>query len=162
MELLKLLETTVAGLGCALVDYELSRQNGLLRVFIEKPDAVTIDDCVRVSHQLTHVLAVEGVHYDRLEVSSPGLDRRLKSVADFVRFSGERAHVRLKHPLAGRRNFIGVLQGMEGAKLRMEVDQASVELEFADIEKARLAPDFDKARLAPGLTPRAKKANAGR
>lgn len=95
-------------MGYELVDLEFG-QRGLLRVFIDAPAGIRMEDCERVSHQLSHVLVVEDVDYQRLEVSSPGLDRPLKKAADFVRFAGAEVAVRLRRPLEGRRNFEGVL-----------------------------------------------------
>lgn len=109
------IERTVAGMGYELVDVEIAGA-GLLRVFIDvtgdravQGDPVRVEDCERVSHQLSHVLTVENVDYARLEVSSPGLDRPLKKPADFERFVGAEVSVRLRQPLKGRRNFAGVL-----------------------------------------------------
>ena len=103
-----LLERTVAGLGYGLADFEYINNGRMLRVFIEKthelvPEraGVTLADCESVSRQLQRVLEVEGIEYDRLEVSSPGLDRRLKKAADFARFAGCEARVRLRHPVNG-------------------------------------------------------------
>ena len=86
------LRETLAGLGYELADLESSR-GGLVRVFIDAPQGITVEDCARVSHHLTRVFAVEGVDYERLEVSSPGLDRPLKRLADFERFAGREASV---------------------------------------------------------------------
>ena len=91
MDLQKLLETTLAGLGYELVDFDRSGRGRLVRVFIDKQGGISVDDCARVSRHLTRVLAVENVGYDRLEVSSPGLDRPLKKEEDFVRFAGHKA-----------------------------------------------------------------------
>jgi len=103
-----IIERTVVGMGYEAVDVEHAQQ-GLLRVYIDAPAGITIDDCERVSKQLSHVLTVENVDYARLEVSSPGLDRPLKRQADFERFAGSRVALRLRQPLEGRRNFEGVL-----------------------------------------------------
>src|SRR5450755_1489505 len=113
------IETTVAGLDYGLVDVERAPA-GLLRVTIDHPavaDAperfITVDDCERVTRQLQHVLEVEGLSYERLEVSSPGLDRPLKSAADFRRFLGEQVEVTLKVPFKGRKRFRGELMAAE-------------------------------------------------
>ncbi|OYV92911.1 MAG: ribosome maturation factor RimP, partial [Ferrovum sp. 37-45-19] len=103
MDVVKLVETTVSGLGYELVDLERSGR-GLLRVLIDKPEGISVDDCQVVSNQLTRLFMVENVDYGRLEVSSPGLDRPLKKEADFVRFAGEKVQLRLRMPLAGRKN----------------------------------------------------------
>lgn len=108
------IETTVAGLGYELVEVERAA-GGLLRVTIDHPFTapaprfITVDDCERVTRQLQHVLEVEGQAYERLEVSSPGLDRPLKSAADFARFTGEQVEVTLKLPFKGRKRFRGEL-----------------------------------------------------
>ena len=87
MDAARLVETTLTGLGYELVDLEVSGR-GLMRVLMDKPGGIALEDCERVSHQLTRLFAVEGVNYERLEVSSPGLDRPLKKEADFARFRG--------------------------------------------------------------------------
>ncbi|OJX09189.1 MAG: hypothetical protein BGO72_20075 [Burkholderiales bacterium 70-64] len=99
---------TLAAMGYELVDLEHAA-DGLLRVYIDAPAGITLDDCERVSRQLSHVLAVEDVDYARLEVSSPGLDRPLKKAADFERFAGSQVALRMRRALEGRRNFEGVL-----------------------------------------------------
>jgi len=101
---------------------------------------VTLDDCERVSRQLQHVLPVEGIDYDRLEVSSPGLDRVLKRPEEFRRFAGFEAEVRLRLPENGRRRFTGVLRGADDAALSIEVDGALRTFPFANLDKARLVP----------------------
>jgi len=103
-----IVERTAAAMGYEVVDIEMA-QRGLLRVFIDAPAGIRMEDCERVSRQLSHVLAVEDVDYQRLEVSSPGLDRPLRRESDFIRFAGELATVKLKRALEGRRNFDGTL-----------------------------------------------------
>ncbi len=148
MNLLELLETTVTGLGYELVDVEQSPRGRVLRIFIDKSDkagGIDVEDCALISNQLSRVLAVENVDYDRLEVSSPGLDRVLKKPADFARFVGSDINLRLRLPTsAGRRNFNGVLVAFEGGKLRMAIDTGEVELELGNVDKARLVPKFDR------------------
>jgi ribosome maturation factor RimP len=142
MDFQALIEPTVVGMGYELVALERIGR-GLLRVYIDKPDGIDIDDCVRVSNQLTRVFTVENVDYDRLEVSSPGIDRPLVKSADFVRFAGERAKVKLRLPVEGQRNFVGALLGLEGETLRLRVDETTeVALPLAEIESARLAPEI--------------------
>ena len=108
-ELSAMAERTLAAMGYELVDIEFG-QRGLLRVFIDAPAGIRIEDCEAVSRQLSAVLGVEDVDYKRLEISSPGLDRPLKKPADFVRFAGEEVTVKLKRPLEGRRHFEGILE----------------------------------------------------
>ena len=108
------IETTVRGLGYDLVEVERAA-GGLLRVTIDHPASsgparfIHVEDCEKVTRQLQHVLEVEGTVYERLEVSSPGLDRPLKNAADFARFSGEQVEVTLKVPFKGRKRFRGEL-----------------------------------------------------
>jgi ribosome maturation factor RimP len=146
MDLHELLEKTVTGLGYELVDVEQSPRGRVLRLFIDKQDkprGVDIDDCALVSNQLSRVLTVENVDYDNLEVSSPGMDRPLKKAADFERFSGSEVNLKLRLPVNGRRNFNGVLQGLQDGKVRLQIDSGEVELDLANIDKARLVPKFD-------------------
>ncbi|QJR10318.1 Ribosome maturation factor RimP [Usitatibacter rugosus] len=134
------LRNTLEGLGYELVDLESSR-GGLIRVFIDAPKGINVDDCARVSHHLTRAFVVEGVDYERLEVSSPGLDRPLKRLADFERFSGREASVKLKLPRDGRRRFDGRIAGVEAGKVLLEVEGERLAIGFEDIDRARLVPD---------------------
>jgi ribosome maturation factor RimP len=140
MDLQALLETTLAGLGYELVDLERSGKGLFLRIFIDKPGGIDVDDCAAVSHHLTRLLAVENINYDRLEVSSPGLDRLLKNERDFVRFAGQKARIKLRIPVDGQRNFVGVLRETGAGKVRLEVDGKVLSLDLANLEKARLVP----------------------
>lgn len=149
MKLQDLLETTVAGLGYELVGVELSNRGRMLRIFIDKPaaaaqgavrSAITVEDCCRASNQLTRVLEVEGIDYERLEVSSPGLDRPLRKEADFARFAGEQARLTLRVPIEGRRNFTGVMHAVADGRLQLEIEGGLVSVDLANIDKARLVP----------------------
>ena len=141
MDVLNLVETTVGGLGYELVDFERSGR-GLMRVFIDKPEGISVDDCQTVSNQLTRLFLVENVDYDRLEVSSPGLDRALKKEADFVKFAGEKVQLKLRMPISGRKNFVGVIGKVDRGILMLEVDGTQVEIELSNLDKARLVPTF--------------------
>ena len=141
MNLNPLLQSAVGALGCELVAWERQGKSGLLRVFIDKTGGIGVEDCAAVSHHLTRVLAVEGVDYGRLEVSSPGLDRMLKHERDFTRFSGERARVKLRVAQDGQRNFIGILRAVRDGKLELEVDGKVLAFELDNLEKARLVPN---------------------
>lgn len=146
MNLHELIEKTVTGMGYELVDLEMSPRARVLRIFIDKLDkarGIDIDDCVAVSNQLSRVLMVENIDYDRLEVSSPGLDRPLKKPADFERYAGSEIHLKLRIPFNGRRNFNGVLQGLQDGKVRLVLDSGEAELDLGNIERARLVPKFD-------------------
>jgi ribosome maturation factor RimP len=149
-----LINETVTQLGYDLADLEVSNRGKLLRVFIDKQnpkdvnDSVNIDDCVLVSNQLGNVLAVENaIDYDRLEVSSPGLDRVLKKEADFVRFVGERAQIKLRVPVVmenkeTRKNFVGILKGVEAGMVEIDCDGVIEKITLTNIDKARLSPQF--------------------
>ncbi len=148
-----LIEKTVTGLGYELVDFELAAR-GLLRVYIdtlpEEDRPVTVEDCEKVTHQLLHVLTVENANYERLEVSSPGLDRPLKKVADYARFAGFEAVVKLRMAMPGaanRKSFQGILHEPDGEMLKLEFEgndgPAMLEFSLAEVDKARLVPKVD-------------------
>jgi ribosome maturation factor RimP len=142
VDLTALLEKTVGALGYELVDLELANRGRFMRIFIDKPAGVDVEDCATVSNQLTRLLAVEGVDYDRLEVSSPGLDRPLKRPQDFARFIGERVQVKVRLPLDGRRRFAGKLQNVGEVAFVLDVDGELVSIAFTDLDKARLVPNI--------------------
>ncbi len=148
-----LIEKTVTGMGYELVDFEQAAR-GLLRVYIdtlpEEDRPVTVDDCEKVTHQLLHVLTVENANYERLEVSSPGLDRPLKKLSDYTRFAGLEAVVKLRMPMPGaanRKSFQGVLHAPDGDTLKLEFEgnegPAMLEFSLAEVDKARLVPKVD-------------------
>jgi ribosome maturation factor RimP len=143
LDLYGLLERSVVGLGYEMVDLEVSNRGKLLRLFIDKPEGINIDDCVFVSNQIGNVLAIENdIDYDRLEVSSPGLDRLLKKETDFIRFTGERIKVKLRMPVEGRKNFLGVLRGLQQGELLIECESTVQRIALTNIDKARLDPEF--------------------
>lgn len=141
MDVTTLVEKTVAGLGYELVDLEVAGR-GLMRVLLDQPAGISVEDCERVSHQLTRLFAVEGVDYARLEVSSPGLDRPLKKEADFLRFRGAKAQLKLRMPLEGRKNFVGLLGEIHDGMLHLDVEGKQVLIELSNLDKARLVPVF--------------------
>ena len=146
MDLNTLIETTVVGLGYELVDVEMSPRGRTVRVFIDLPGddkGVDVEDCAKVSNQLSRVFEVENIDFDHLEISSPGLDRVVKKAADFERFAGQDIQVKVRIPHAGRRNFQGELLGCKDGKVGLRLEKDDVELEFNNIEKARLVPRFD-------------------
>jgi len=143
LDLNALLEQAVTQIGYELVDLELSNRGKLLRLFIDKPGGVNIDDCALVSEQVSHLLAVEhDIDYDRLEVSSPGLDRVLKKDADFVRFAGSKVLLKLRVPVEGRKNFTGILRGIEDGQVQLETEAGVQGFALGNIDKARLSPEF--------------------
>lgn len=148
-DLYALTEASLAGMSVELVDVERAAQ-GLLRVTIDREGGVTLEDCEQVSRQLSHVYEVENIDYQRLEVSSPGVDRPLRREADFVRFAGERVEIKLREPLESRKVFSGVLRvaeaaadGSAGFELEFEAKKGEVQVlrfVFDDIERAKLDP----------------------
>ena len=139
-DLSQLLESTLSGMGYELVDFERSGKGTLLRVYIDKPEGINVEDCAAVSNHLSRVFAVENVDYDRLEISSPGLDRPLKKEQDFVRFAGQKARIKVRLPVEGQRNFVGVLRETRAGKVEIEVDGKVVSLDLTNLDKARLVP----------------------
>lgn len=180
-ELYALVERTVEGLGYELVDVERAAA-GLLRVTLDTTAAagITIDDCERVSHQLTHLFAVENVVYERLEVGSPGVDRPLKKARDFLRFAGEEVKVQLFAPLDGRKRWQGRVLAVTGEAGGERITLAVTPEDEAKEPVRRVRPvaaktgkktkaapaeprviefalaDVDKARLVPILDFRSK------
>ncbi|MEZ5661405.1 MAG: ribosome maturation factor RimP [Burkholderiaceae bacterium] len=125
-----LIDRTVQGMGYEAIDVEFAA-SGLLRVFIDRlapdggePASITIEDCERVSHQLGHVFTVEEVDYERLEVSSPGLDRPLITAAHFRRFAGEQVRIKLRQTFRGRRQYTGLLTLEEDGRYGLELTEA--------------------------------------
>ena len=142
-DLYGLIDKTVTQLGYELVDLEVSNRGKLLRLFIDKPQGITIDDCVLVSNQLGNVLAVENdIDYDRLEVSSPGLDRILKKESDFLRFVDSKASIKVRMPIEGRKNFVGVLKGFADGNVSIEVEGVLFNISLSNVDKARLVPEY--------------------
>ncbi|MEN9725075.1 MAG: hypothetical protein RLZZ98_584 [Pseudomonadota bacterium] len=142
-DLYGLIDKTVTQLGYELVDLEVSNRGKLLRLFIDKPEGITIDDCVLVSNQLGNVLAVENdIDYDRLEVSSPGLDRILKKESDFLRFVDSKASIKVRMPIEGRKNFVGVLKGFADGNVSIEVEGVLFNISLSNVDKARLVPEY--------------------
>jgi len=143
-ELVKLLEPTIERLGYQLWDLEvkLGGKHGVLRVFIDKPDGIGLDDCEKVSLAVSALLDVEDPrpgHYE-LEVSSPGLDRKLTKIEHFQRFEGEIVKVQMRFPIEGRRRFRGTLVSSDDENIVVDVDGVSHTLPVATIDTARLVP----------------------
>jgi ribosome maturation factor RimP len=168
-DIAKIVATAISGLGYELVDFERGT-HGTIRVFIDKPDGISVEDCAAVSNHLTRLFVVELIDYERLEVSSPGLDRPLKTLDDFRRFSGQPVKVRLNTMVDNRKRFDAVAEFIEGdritfrllddagvvasragkrigaaiAKKKAAVEPSAVvkiSVALADIERARLIPD---------------------
>jgi ribosome maturation factor RimP len=138
-----IVESTLAGMGFELVGTQVSGGGRFLCIFIDRPGGITVDHCAEASRHLSRVFAVEGIDYDRLEVSSPGLDRPLHKAADFVRFAGNKVAVRMRTPDAsGRKRYTGLLRGAQGGVATVEVEGREVALNVDDIDRARLVPDL--------------------
>jgi len=143
LSLENVVEPVVNGMGYELVDVQASNGGRLLRLFIDKPGGVGLEDCAAVSRQLSRVFEVEGIDYERLEVSSPGLDRPLRKGADFARFAGQKAEVRMRTPDAtGRRKFVGVLRGAAERRVNLELEGRLVAVALDDMERAKLVPEL--------------------
>ncbi|MCB1859383.1 MAG: ribosome maturation factor RimP [Gammaproteobacteria bacterium] len=145
--LTRLIAPTVEAMGYELVGVEYlgqSKSGALLRIYIDRPQGITLDDCARVSHQISGLLDVEdpieGNYH--LEVSSPGLDRPLFQKKDFVRFRGSSVTVKTRGKIEGRRRFNGELAGVQGEDVLVVVDGVMVSLPLNQIDKARLVPEF--------------------
>ena len=141
--LIALIEPVLVRLGYELVEleYAAGRSQAVVRIFIDKPDGITVEDCERVSREVAALLDVDDpipTAYT-LEVSSPGFDRVLRTAAHFQRFVGSRVFVELKAPRAGRRRYTGMLQAVNATGIELEVDKQKVEVPFDEIGKARLA-----------------------
>ena len=125
-----------------LVHVEYQREPGglTLRVFIDKHGGVSLDDCVSISRQLEDILDVhlQDVPPYRLEVSSPGIDRPVGKLEDFIRFKGKQAKIRVGTAVNGRKNFTGILAGVIGERIQLQVDKETFSLNFNEITRARL------------------------
>ena len=144
MQLVELIEQAVTGLGYELVDFETSPRGRLLRVFVDKlPDqgSISVDDCATISNHLTRLFTVENVDYDRLEVSSPGLDRALKKPGDWQRFVGEDVQVKLRVAIStgkgSQRNFAGSIVGLREDRAVVAIDGEEREFPLDAIDKAK-------------------------
>lgn len=141
----EMLAPSVAALGCELLGVQVSRgrRHTVLRLYIDRPEGVTLEDCERVSHQVSGVLDVEDPidgEYS-LEVSSPGADRPLFQEEHFRRFAGHAVRVRLALPVDGRRNVSGTLKGVADGNVLVEHEGAEWRLPLEQIAQARLVPD---------------------
>jgi len=139
MDLSTRLEPVLAGLGYELVLLERAGR-GLLRIFVDKPGGVTIDDCVAVSNHLTHLFTVENIDYERLEVSSPGLDRPLVKPQDYARFAGETVTLKLRVPIENRRKLAGQLIGLADGAVKLIVDGREMSVDLMNVDVVRLKP----------------------
>ena len=142
MDLNQLIASALPNFGCTLVDCERVSGANLLRILIDKDGGVTVDDCALVSNHLIRLFEVEGVSYDRLEVSSPGLDRPLITHEDYDRFKGELVNVQTNLPINGRKNFKGILEGLNAEQevvISIENDQ-QISIDLREIRRTKLVP----------------------
>ena len=150
-----LIAPTVRALGCEVwgIEYRPRAPGSTLKVFIDAPDGVTIDDCERVSNQISALLDVEDpiIESYRLEVSSPGLDRTLFRPAQYRASVGKRVDVALAFPFEGRRRFEGELIGVEGDDVVVRIDADEYLLPFGQIQRTRIVPDYT-VDVAPSRT----------
>ena len=138
-----LIEKLVTQLGYELVDFEAVNGGQILRIYIDKGDLIDIKDCTKVSNHVNNVLSVETDYdYERLEVSSPGLDRVIKKLNDFDRFKGQKIKIKTRFAIENRKNFKGTLSGIKGESIMIEIDNESLLIDFENIDKARLDPDY--------------------
>ena len=143
IDLEALIEKNVSKMGYELVDFEIINKGELLRIFIDKPSSITIDDCVAVTNQLKHIFTVEEeIIFNRLEVSSPGINRVIKKRQDFERFKGEKVKIRTRSAIEERKNFTGTLQGIKKDLILIDFNNTLLEISLDNIEKARLDLDF--------------------
>lgn len=138
----QLAEPLCSAEGMELVHVEYQREPGgvTLRIYLDKAGGVTLDDCVAISRQLEDLLDVHAPDSPpyRLEVSSPGLDRPVGRLKDFIRFKGQRAKIRLATAVSGRKNFTGMLAGVVDETIRLQVDKETISINFKDISRAWL------------------------
>ena len=142
MKLNAILEQTVPGLGYELVDMEITPAK-IIRVFIDKEGGVTIEDCEAVSNHITKLFFVEEIDFNRLEVSSPGLERPVKKLEDFARFSGQLAKVKTRELINEQKSFQGTLLGVDGTKVKLQIENEQIiEIEFDNISRSRLIFEY--------------------
>ena len=151
-QLSELLDPAITGLGLELwgIEFNTGERGGLLRVYIDVADReVTIDDCERASREISALLDVNDPIAGRytLEVSSPGLDRPLFTPQQFARFAGSEIKITLHAPISGRRRYQGKIREVDGDRIVIEQDDVSASIEYGDIAKARLVPDYGALRL---------------
>ncbi|WP_151671846.1 ribosome maturation factor RimP [Nitrincola schmidtii] len=145
-QLEELIKPAVDSLGLELwgIEFQSAGKRSTLRIYIDGPEGVTVDDCARVSHQVSGILDVEDPITEQylLEVSSPGMDRPLYHLAQYQAYVGHVLEVKLRVPFEGRRRFKGILNGLEGDEILLVVDDNEYLLPIDYIDRARLVPQF--------------------
>lgn len=138
MKLREILDVTVPGLGYELVDVEITPAK-MVRIFIDKEGGVTIDDCEIVSNHLNHLFFVEEIDYNRLEVSSPGIERPLRKLNDFTRFQGHLVKIKTHELIGADKVFQGIISEVRQEKIILRLEnEVTLEIDFSNISKARL------------------------
>lgn len=145
-DLENIIRPVVNSFDCELwgIDFRPFNQSALLRVYIDKVDGITLDDCSKISRQLSSVMDVEDpieVPYT-MEVSSPGLERQLLTPAHFLQYIGEKAKMRLKWPVDGQRNFVGLIEKVEGNTIHLSVEDKVIEVPIDTVSRGRLLVDI--------------------
>lgn len=144
MKIQKILEQTIPGLGYEFVDVEITPTK-LIRVYIDKEGGVTIDDCEKVSDHLSNLFLVETIDYNRLEISSPGVDRPLKKIEDYTRFTGKKVKVKSRELIDDQKIFQGIIKSIDDNLITLELDDGStLSLSFDNISRARLVFELPK------------------
>ena len=144
--LVNLIEPIVEGLGyeCVGIEYNPHPKNGLLRVYVDTENGVLLEDCTKVSHQLSGMLDVEDPISDnyQLEVSSPGTERPLFKIAQFEQFIGSTVTINVFKPIANKRKLVGIIGQVEGDIVTLQQGEQILEIPFQAMSKARLVPDY--------------------
>ena len=146
--------STVGGLGYELVDFERTAR-GLLRVFIDKADGISVEDCANVSNHLSRVFLVEGIDFERLEVSSPGLDRSLRKLEDFQRFVGRGAKIKLNAMINSRKRFDGIIESAGDGRIAFRLIEEAATPRASRVPAAKgngKAPPKGKRDAEPAIT----------
>lgn len=142
MNINELLEKTIPGLGYELVSVEITPAR-IVQVFIDKPAGITIEDCENVSQHLSRLFLVEEIEYNRLEISSPGVERALKKIEDFRRFSGHEVKVKLRELIDGQKVYQGKIMAVEDNIITLSQGTDKIlAIDFNNLERARLVYDF--------------------
>lgn len=138
MKIQKILEETIPGLGFELVDIEITPAK-IIRVFIDKDGGLSVEDCADVSNHLSKVFLVEEIDYNRLEISSPGLERPLKKIQDYAKFVGRLAKIKTHDAINNQKVFQGHIDNVNGDNITLKLDDESLfSVEFVDVSRGRL------------------------
>lgn len=138
MKINKILEETIPGLGFELVDVEITPAK-IIRVFVDKDGGISVEDCANISNHLSKVFLVEEVDYNRLEISSPGLERPLKKIEDYVRFIGRLAKIKTHDAIDNNKSFQGYIERVANEEITLKLEDGNLfSVEFVDVSRGRL------------------------